>query len=187
MCKGSHEPGGPQRCSGDCRAKAARSAAEVTALETRQRALHARIAETSAPAVEAWGPHIGPPPFTPPYAPDFDEWYAAHRVTNPDYRRENAYSHFYNLAGDCTGQPGYSDQTPEQAERAAQRERDQKVRSDRERDAATLGYGMRSTAAYVDAQPPADFSSWSPEQMNDPLGRRGGEPLPGAVDHRRRG
>ena len=186
MCKASHEPGGPQRCSGDCRAKAARSVADVAALETHERALQARIVESSPPAVTAWGPHIGPPPFSPPNAPDFDQWYAAQRAHNPDYRREDAYGEFYNLVSDLSAFPGYTDATPEQAERAAQQERELRVRNDHERDAATLGYGFRSTAAYVSAQPPANYSSWSAEKMNDPLGRRGGEPLPGATDHRRR-
>lgn len=36
MCKSSSEPGGPQRCSGDTRAKAARSASDVAALEERR-------------------------------------------------------------------------------------------------------------------------------------------------------
>ena len=49
MCKASHEPGGPQRCSGDCRAKAARSVNDVAALETHERALQARLAESSPP------------------------------------------------------------------------------------------------------------------------------------------
>jgi len=111
----------------------------VTTLETHERALQARIAETSPPAVTAWGPHIGPPPFTPPNAPDFDQWYTAQRAKHPDYTREHAYGHFYNLAGDCSGQPGYTEATPEQAERAAQQEREQRVRNDHERDAATLG------------------------------------------------
>ena len=45
---------------------------DVAALENHERALQARLAESSPPAVTAWGPHIGPPPFTPPNAPDFD-------------------------------------------------------------------------------------------------------------------
>ncbi|MBX9918657.1 MAG: hypothetical protein K2Y33_02320 [Mycolicibacterium frederiksbergense] len=123
MCKSSSEPGGPQRCSGDTRAKAARSADDVAALEAQQRDLTDRlIAGASAePPSTAWGPHIGPPPFAdPPNAPDFDQWYAEKLAQNPDYSREHAYGHFYNLAGDVTGMPGYTAQIPEQLQHAPQ-------------------------------------------------------------------
>lgn len=139
MCKSSHEPSGPQRCSGDCRAKAARSGAEVSTLEAQEHALQTRLAERPA-SVAAWGPHVGPPPFTPPNAPNFDQWYAAQRAQNPDYTREHAYGHFYNLTGNPSDLPGYTEQTPQQAERTAQQEREQRARHDHERDAATLGY-----------------------------------------------
>lgn len=112
MCKASHDPGGPQRCSGDCRARAARSGAEVASLEAQKHTLQSRIAEQAAPTVAPWGPHVGPPPFTPPNAPDFDEWYAAQLAEHPDYTREHAYGHFYNLARDPSGAPGYTDEVP---------------------------------------------------------------------------
>lgn len=124
MCKASNDQGGPQRCSGDTRAKAARSVSEVTALETRQRDLTTQLngGTASSPATPAWGPHIGPPPFAnPPHAPDFDQWYDNQRAQHPDYSREHAYGHFYNLAGDVTGSPGYTNQTPEQDEKTARR------------------------------------------------------------------
>lgn len=122
MCKASSEPGGPQRCSGDTRAKAARSVSEVTALETQERDLTTRLNGTagSAPTTPAWGPHIGPPPFAnPPNAPDFDQWYAEKLAQVPDYSREHAYGHFYNLAGDVSGMPGYTAHTAEQLQQAA--------------------------------------------------------------------
>ncbi|CAN5472609.1 hypothetical protein BH09ACT8_BH09ACT8_55750 [soil metagenome] len=187
MCKASSDPGGPQRCSGDTRAKAARSVSEVTALETQERDLFTQLSGAAASsATPAWGPHIGPPPFAnPPHAPDFDQWYAEKLAQVPDYSREHAYGHFYNLAGNVTGSPGYTDKTPEQAEQTAHAEREQRARWDHERDGTTLGYGIRSISQYVNAQPPPDYSSWSGEKMNDPHGVRNGEPLPGAVDHRR--
>ncbi len=129
MCKASSEPGGPQRCSGDTRAKAARSADDVAALEARQHDLTARLdaGASAAPPSTAWGPHIGPPPFAnPPNAPDFDQWYAEKLAQNPDYSREHAYGHFYNLAGDASTMPGYTAQTPAQLQQAAHPGREQR-------------------------------------------------------------
>lgn len=133
MCKAGSEPGGPQRCSGDTRAKAARSADDVVALEAQQQALTTQLhaGASSAPASTAWGPHIGPPPFAnPPNAPDFDQWYAEKLAQSPDYSREHAYGHFYNLAGDVTGMPGYTAKTPQQLQQTADVEHDKLTRKD---------------------------------------------------------
>ena len=48
-----------------------------------------------------WGPHIGPPPFAPPFGLDFDDWYQRENTARGGtYTREDAYIEFYNLAGD---------------------------------------------------------------------------------------
>ncbi|EHB48631.1 hypothetical protein MycrhDRAFT_5472 [Mycolicibacterium rhodesiae JS60] len=181
MCKASHEPGGPQRCSGDTRAKASRSQAEVSALEHREADIVSRT-QDSASSSPAWGPHIGPPPFAPPNGPDFEQWYAEQRATDPQYRREHAYDHFYNIATDPTGAPGYSGSDPS-ADQSADRERERRFRNDRERDGMTLGYSFGSISSYVDAVEP-HYEGWSAAKMNDPFGQREGAPLPGAVDYR---
>lgn len=43
MCKASHEPGGPQRCSGDSRVSYQRSTDEVARLEARAATLRAQL------------------------------------------------------------------------------------------------------------------------------------------------
>jgi hypothetical protein len=47
LCRAAHEPGGPQRCSGDARRNCERSQADLARLENRASELHAA---TTAPA-----------------------------------------------------------------------------------------------------------------------------------------
>jgi hypothetical protein len=57
VCKASHEPGGPQRCSGDARRTYQQSAADVGALEQREHDLQ----RVQTPAVAAAEDHCDAP------------------------------------------------------------------------------------------------------------------------------
>ena len=95
MCKAAHEPGGPQRCSGDARRNLERSQSAAERIQEWEEQLQRYMSGETVP----WGPHVGPPPFAPPFGPPFDEWYAESLHMNPELDRETGYAIFYNLAG----------------------------------------------------------------------------------------
>jgi hypothetical protein len=59
VCKASHEPGGPQRCSGDTRAALERTLGAVAMLECRQDALIRAVGVHGPPVGAQFGPALG--------------------------------------------------------------------------------------------------------------------------------
>lgn len=94
MCKAAHEPGGPQRCSGDARRNYERSQTAMERIEEWAEELERHMKGQARP----WGPYIGPPPFAPPFARPFDEWYDQALQRNPELDRVTGYGIYYNLA-----------------------------------------------------------------------------------------